>query len=242
MTQNFSLQDELSFDNVKRHGRKATEDFLNMVADGQTVKMAEMLATRKAPSLGINDQTYMKNKPHNLLDQFGGSEILLNAWNQAYRARTGEDIPDDAFIFRGLANSIGDPAAVLSHKNSLSDIQKVMKLRNVRVEGDWDLEPVSAPPVVQETRMAPDLIKEYVDEYIAEDPSLAMKDRRELEEMVVETHSRKITQNDLEPLGTNDFGSLAEALYQRQREKSVIKIDQPGGLSTRAEQPVSAAD
>lgn len=225
MTQNFSMQDELSFDNVKRYGRKVTEEFLNMVADGQSVKMAEMLATRKAPSLGITDQTYMRNKPHSLLEQFGGSEIVLNAWNTAYRAKTGEDIPSDAFIFRGLANGIGDPAAVLSHKNSLADIQRVMRERNVRVEGDWEIEPVSAPPVVQETRMAPDLVQEYVDDYIAEDPSLATKDRRELEEMVIDKHSRVVTQSDLEPLGVNDFDSLADALYKREREKAVIKVD-----------------
>jgi hypothetical protein len=225
MPQNFSMQDELSFDNVKRYGRKVTEEFLNMVADGQSVKMAEMLATRKAPSLGITDQTYMKNKPQTLLEQFGGSEILLNAWNTAYRAKTGEDIPSDAFIFRGLANGIGDPAAVLSHKNSLSDIQRVMRERNVRVEGDWEIEPVSAPPVVQETRMAPDLVQEYVDDYISEDPSLASKDRRELEEMVIDRHSRVLTQSDLEPCGVNDFDSLADALYKREREKAVIKVD-----------------
>jgi hypothetical protein len=224
MTQNFSIQDELSFDNVKRMGAKATAQFLDMIADGQSVKMAEMLVTRKAPSNGITDQTYMKNKPHTLLEQFGGSQILLNAWNTAYRAKTGEDIPSDAFIFRGLSNGICYPEAVLSHKNSLSDIQRTMKDRNVRVEGDWEIEPESRAPVVQNVRMAPDLVQEYVDEYIAEDPSLATKDRRDLEEMVIETHSRKVTQNDLEPLGTNDFGSLAEALFERQREKSVIKI------------------
>jgi hypothetical protein len=225
MTQNhsdrqFTFQDEISFENVKRHGQKATEFFLNMVENGESVKIAEMCATQHAPSLGLTDQAYMANKP-SLLDQFNGSEVLLNAWNEAYRRRTGEDIPSDAFIFRGLANDIGDPAAVMTHKHTLADVQKAMRARNIHVTGDWDIEPVPTAPIVQVHQMAPDLVEQYVNDYIKEDPALETVDRRELAEMVVDKHSRKATQNDLNPYGATDHKSLADTLFGRRARPAV---------------------
>jgi len=220
-----TVQDEISYDNVKQHGITATQEFIRLLEAGESVKMAEMLATRKAPSLGINDQTYQKNKTGGLLEQFDGSQVLLNAWNAEYKRCTGEDIPKDAVIFRGLANRPGDPEAVLTHKHSLHDVKQAMKKRGVKVEGDWEIEPESRPPVVQTTRMAPDLVDKFVNEYIAEDPALAATDRRELQEMVIEKHSRKVTQNDLEPCGTNDLKTLAKRLFEREGKR----IDTSGG-------------
>lgn len=225
-----SVQDEISFDNVKRHGSAATMEFLRLIESGESVKIAEMLVTRHAPSLGITDQTYQKNRPGSLLDQFNGSQVVLDAWNAEYKRCTGENIPGDAVIFRGLANRAGDPAAVLTHKNSLSDIKAAMKLRNIKVEGDWEIVPESRAPVIQETRMAPDIVDRYVNEYISDDPDLAKVDRKELEEMVIEKHSRKITQNDLEPYGVTDTKTLAQVLYERGREQSLrITVPSSGG-------------
>jgi hypothetical protein len=226
-----SLQDEISFDNVRGHGPAAVKEFLSLVEKGESVKMAEMLVTRRPPSLGITDQTYQKNKKGDLLSQFDGSQIVLDAWNREYKRRTGEDIPSDAVIFRGLANGTGDPAAVMTHKHSLADIKRVMKERNVPVEGDWEIVPESRPPVVQAVRMAPDLVDNYVREYIAENPDLANTDRREIEEMVIDNHSRQVTQNDLEPLGTNDFKSLAAALYRQRSNRITIPIAGDSGAA-----------
>lgn len=235
-------QDELSYANVRRHGPAATQRFLDMIARGETVKIAEMLATRKAPSLGINDQTYFKNRKGSLLDQFNGSEVVLNHWNNEYKRRTGEDIPDDAVIFRSLASGPGDPAAVLSHKHSLAEIKAKMKLRNIRIEGDWEQVPVAAPPKPQLIRMGADLVEKYVDDYIAENPDLQQTDRNELREMVVEKHSRKVTADDLNPCGATDFRTLAQKMYREQLQKPAVKIDsvsQPAGRAKR--KPASKA-
>lgn len=235
-----TVQDEISFDNVRRHGVEATREFLTLLEKGESVKMAEMLSTRKAPSLGITDQTYQKNKTGGLLEQFDGSQVSLNAWNEEYKRCTGEDIPGDAVIFRGLANRPGDPAAVMTHKHTLADVKRAMKERNVRVEGDWEITPESRPPVVQVTRMAPDLVDKFVNEYIADDPDLLQTDRRELEEMVIEKHSRKVTQNDLEPCGATEFKDLAKKLYERQSKRLPVSVDTgSGGAGKRTKKPAS---
>lgn len=231
-----TIQDELSFANVKTHGPVATQRFLEMIQKGETVKIAEMLATRKAPSLGINDQTYFANKRGSLLDQFNGSEAVLNHWNTEYRKRTGEDIPKGAVIFRSLAAGVGDPDAVLSHKQSLSEIKAKMKIRNIRIEGDWEQVPVAAPPKPQLVRMGADLVEKYVDDYIAENPDLQQTDRNELREMVVDKHSRKVTADDLNPSGATDFRTLAQKMYREHLQKPAIKIDtapQPAGRGKR---------
>jgi len=85
--------------------------------------------------------------------------------------------------------------------------------------------------VVQAVRMAPDLVDNYVREYIAENPDLANTDRREIEEMVIDNHSRQVTQNDLEPLGTNDFKSLAAALYRQRSNRITIPIAGDSGAA-----------
>lgn len=213
-----TVQDEISFQTVRRHGPEATEKFVELIQRGETVKMAEMLVTRTPPRLGITDHTYQRNRV-SLLDQCYGSEIVLRAWQEGYRRNTGENLPDDAILMRSLVNPAvgpGDPAAVITHKHSLADVKRMVKLRNLKVEGDWEHEPSSSiAPEVQKVQMGSDLVEKYVDDYISENPDLAHSDRNELREMVVDTHSRKVTVDDLNPHGATDFKGLAKKLFKK---------------------------
>lgn len=224
-----TAQDELSFANVKTHGPKVTERFLQMIENGESIRIAEMLATQKAPSAGITDQTYQKNRAP-LLDQYYGSEVVMEEARRNYRKMTGENMPVDAIPQRGLCRFPGDPRYTLTHKNTLSDIKRHAEEDGRVVQGDWEHTPTPRPPKVQLTRMAPDLVEKYVNEYIADDPSLLKYDRRELEEMVIDKHSRKITQNDLEPYGANDSRTLAETLFARKLPVTV-KTGRLAGIS-----------
>lgn len=215
-----SLQDEISFDNVKRHGPTAVQAFLSLINNGQSVKMAEICVTRKAPSSGITDHTYQANKRGSLIDQFHGCRRTMEHWQAEYKKITGESLPTDAVVMRSLATRVGDPDAVLSHKHSLADIQRKAKARNIKVEGDWEQEPVATPPRPQLIRMGEDLIEKYVDESIKHEPDLVKEDRRDLREMVVEKHSRVITAEDLTPEGTTSFKDLAKKLYGSDGSKS----------------------
>lgn len=232
MTEKFTLQDELSFANVKAYGPEVTERFLQMIENGESVRMAEMLATQKAPSAGITDQIYQRNRAP-LLDQYHGSEVVMEEARRNYRAITGENMPVDAIPQRGLCRFPGDPRYTLTHKNTLDDIKRHAEEDGRMVQGDWEHTPAPRPPKVQLTRMAPDLVEKYVNEYIAEDPSLLKYDRQELEEMVIDKHSRKITQNDLEPLGTTDSRTLAETLFARKLPVTVKTAGSSGNTGAK---------
>lgn len=231
-----TVQDELSFANVKAHGPEVTERFLRMIENGESVRMAEMLATQKAPSAGITDQIYQRNRAP-LLDQYHGSETVMEEARRNYRRLTGENMPVDAIPQRGLCRFPGDPRYTLTHKNTLADIKRHAEEDGRVVQGDWEHTPAPRPPKVQLTRMAPDLVEKYVNEYIAEDPSLLKYDRRELEEMVIDKHSRKITQNDLEPYGAHDSRSLAETLFARKLPPVVKTGGSAGKAGTKPERP-----
>jgi hypothetical protein len=227
-----SLAEEIEFDAVKSHGPVAVQQFTKLLLAGESPRMAAMLATRTAPRLGINDQTYMANKP-SLLEQFNGSEIVMENWKRQYKLRTGEDLPDDAYIFRGLADGPGDPSAVLTHKVSLSDIKRMCHEKGKYVEGDWDITPEERPPVIQETKLAPDIVERYRAEYIAENPDLAHMDQEELRAQIVETHGVRRTADDLEPFGATSFADLNRKLFgEVSSERMPVEI---GGRSERAE-------
>lgn len=207
-----TMQDEISFANIKRYGSAAVNEFIRLIQNGESVKMAEMLVTKTPPRLGINDHYFQRNRL-SLLDQFGGSEATMRAWQKAYRERTGEELPADATILRGAARGIGDEDAVITHKHTLADVKKKLAARNLRVEGDFDMEPIPTPPRPQVIRMGADLVENYVDQYITENPDLQQEDRRELREMVIDTHSREVTVSDLNPSGATDFKTLAKKLF-----------------------------
>jgi hypothetical protein len=208
-----STQDQLQFDAVKACGHEAVIRFIEMVQKGESVKMAAMLATQKPPGRGFDDNLYQKNSK-SVLEQLDGSKELYKAWNDQYRKETGENIPPGAVINRGLAHHIGDSKVVLTHKWSMADIVRTMKERGCEVEGDIDIESAPAAPVVQEVRLADDLIENCVEEYIVEDPELALQDRDELREMVVDKHSKPIaTASNLNPMGTKNFKDLSACLF-----------------------------
>jgi len=219
-----SVQDELQYEAVKAKGPAAVMQFIEMLEKGETVRMAAMLATQSPPTTGISDQIYQRNK-RSLIDQFNGSEIVMNQWKAEYKRSTGEDLPDDAVIFRGLANRPGDPEAVLTHKHSLQDIQNAMRRRNIKVEGeDWSLDPVSAPPKVQDIVIGEDLIAKYAQEAIDENPELLhTMSKQELREMVIDRHGRKVDQSNLTPHGCEDFKSLCNKVFNKETGKAIAR-------------------
>lgn len=206
-------REELTYEGVKACGPGAVADFAVLLGRGESVSMAAMLATRTPPALGNSDQTFNRNR-RSLLDQFGGNVRMLEMYNQNYRAETGEDIPGDAFVFRGLAKYPGDPGAILTHKHTLDDVKRVMKARNVEIEGEWDQTPFSQAPKPQEVRMRPDLVDHYAEEYVQEQPDLAKLDLQELRELVVDTMAPKVDEGCLDPLGVTEHKELSERLFQ----------------------------
>lgn len=222
--ENPTLDDELQYEAVKKAGPRAVLNFMDMLAAGQTVRMAAMLATRKAPTTGITDQTYHKNMPH---WREGMTDLVAKEWNRRYRMETGENIPDDAVIMRGFAERIGDKDVVLTSKHGLQDMKRVLESRGKHVDADFETNPVQMPPTPQVNRMDPGLVEEYRDEYIAEDPSLAEADQTELRERIIDTHTKKVEASDvLEPSYGTTFEDVARTVFEKTRR--VVRIETSG--------------
>lgn len=210
---NTTVSDEISFSTVKQYGAAAVNKFIELLEKGESVKMAEMLVTRTPPRLGITEHTYQRNRV-SLLEQCSGSPVVLKQWQDQYRRETGEELPSDAILMRSLARHAGDREAVISHKHSLADVMRMARRRNLKVEGDWNIDPnPSIAPEVQKYRMDPALVETYVDEYIKDNPDMAEMSRNEIREFVVDKHSRKVDVDDFKPHGASNFKELAGKLF-----------------------------
>lgn len=209
----YTPSEQLDFESVKDCGIEAVHRFIDMVRKGESVKMAAMLASRKAPSSGFCDQLYQRGRV-DLLQQCYGSKMVMEAWQQAYRRKHGEDLPSDAVIHHGLAKTPYDTDCIQTHKRSMQDILSTAKEHNLQIEGDVDIESRSADPVVQEVRMRDDLVEKYVEEYIAEEPEYSNADRQEIREMVIDKHSAPMaTPSSLAPMGATNFKELSNCIF-----------------------------
>lgn len=171
---------EKSSDAVKAH-------YFRMITAGESPRMAEMLALRRAPHMAT-DSDYFSSYG-TLADQFEGREDELNLIVSAAKRKGYTPNINDVYE-PSLANSIGDPAAFISPSGGRGQIRKVANERRVNVHGavETSFAPEEPPPAV---RMCPKLVEKYVNERIKENPDLAHKDRNELREQVIDKHAYK---------------------------------------------------
>ena len=189
-----TLRENLEYDAVEQAGPAAVAAFDAMLARGESVSMAAQLATRRPPSGGLNDRVIQSNTP-SVTEQFKGCPAMLDLYRKNYRAHTGENLPEDAVVYRGLAKFPGDPGCIVTHKQSLSDVKRIMKERNEHIEGDWENHPVSEAPKPQVIRMNENVMARYLSEYRQEE-EFANLDERELRELIIDNHTREITPDE----------------------------------------------
>lgn len=187
-------RENLEYDAVVQAGPKAVEAFERMLAKGESVSMAAQLATRSPPKTGITDQILQRNTK-SVTEQFKGCPAMLDLYRKNYKAQTGENLPEDAVVYRSLAEYPGDPGCIVTHKHSLQDVQKTIKERNKLVEGDWENHPVSQAPEPQVVRMNANVMARYKSEYRMEE-EFANLDERELEELIIDNHTQVVTADD----------------------------------------------
>ena len=190
-----SRREQLEYDAVVDAGPAAVEAFERMLANGESVSMAATLATRTPPRTGVDDRMTMANGPK-ASEIFKNEPWMLDLYRKNYRAKTGEDLPADAIVYRGLAEYPGDPGAIVTHKHSLADVKKTMRDRNVRVEGDWENHPVQAPPKPQECLINNQVMNRYKAEYRQEE-EYANIDESDLEAEIIHNHAKVVTPDDV---------------------------------------------
>jgi hypothetical protein len=213
MTRFAKLRDELEWLAVEQAGPRAIAAFDRMLANGESISMAAQLATRRPPSGGIDDQFIQRNTK-SVTEQFKGCESMANLYRKNYRKITGENLPEDAVVHRGLAKFPGDPGCIVTHKQSLSEVKRIMKERNCQVEGDWENHPVSQAPEPQTVRINENTMKRYIAEYRSEE-EFAKLPEPELRELITETVAPVVTADDVMNAATS-----IEQVSKRTFEKS----------------------
>ena len=203
-----TMRDNLEYDAVVNAGPHAVEAFERMLARGESVSMAATLATRTPPRTGVDDRVIQANTK-SVSEQFRGCEPMLDLYRKNYKAKTGENLPEDAVVYRGLAKYPGDPDCIVTHKNTLSDVKRAMKNRNEWVEGDWENHPEQQCPEGQKVAMNEVAMARYKSEYRAL-PEYERVDERDLEAEILHNHSR--------PMSGEDLMNAATSLDQVQKE------------------------
>lgn len=195
MSQRFpQMKDELQWMAVVEAGPQAIERFERMLADGESINTAAMLATQKSPSGGVNDQFVTRNAG-SLEQQFAGCPEMLDLYRKNYKAKTGEELPSDAVCYRGLVDEPGDPRYIVTHKNTLADVQRNAREDNKQVEGDWENHPVQQAPVPQSVRINDTSMGRLLADYQS-NPAYEKASVEELKEEIIAKHTKVVTADE----------------------------------------------
>lgn len=197
-TTGWSARDRLELADIQTRHPRVQVEFQRLVESGESVPMAAMLAVRRQPSAGVDDRMVMAGSK-SVTEQFENCPDMLNLYRKNYRLSTGENLPEDAVVYRSLAKFPGDPACIVTHKHGLADVKAAMKLRNCEIEGDWENHPVSQAPEPQTIRMNNNVLGSWRQYYLEESDErerMATLSREELDEMIVETHAPIVTPDD----------------------------------------------
>jgi len=188
------MKDELQWMAVVEAGPQAIERFERMLADGESINTAAMLATQKSPSGGVNDQFVTRNAG-SLEQQFAGCPEMLDLYRKNYKAKTGEELPSDAVCYRGLVDEPGDPRYIVTHKNTLADVQRNAREDNKQVEGDWENHPVQQAPVPQRVRINDTSMGRLLADYQS-NPAYEKASVEELKEEIIAKHTKVVTADE----------------------------------------------
>lgn len=187
-------RDQSDFEAVWRKGSAAVA-FFDRIVSTEGVRMAAMLASQSAPTSGVDDRMVMANSG-SVEETFRGSPEMLRLYQAQYRRETGEDLPADAVVYRGIVSYPGESGAIVTHKRSLQEVKEYLKARGRDVHGDWDVtgDQVAATPQV--VRMGSDIMDRYKREYRAEGGWEKTSDR-DLEEEILYKHAPVVTADDV---------------------------------------------
>ena len=156
----------------------AAPDYDTLVANGVAPRLADMLASRKAPGTRGTDSVFLQGQQH---DPFAG----LSAWETAVRAEQARaaGIVTTGKVFKsGLADKrgAGDPLAWVS---SMDDVKKAAAIKGKVLQGAVNYTPPELPPK-PDIKLAEDLVRKYARQEIAKDPTKKWN-KRELREKVI---------------------------------------------------------
>jgi hypothetical protein len=158
-------------DHIQAAGRLAVEVYKRALANGAGERFAEMAALRTPPGTKGTDKAFMEGR-------LAGSWLDKLPPRQARRmvreAQAAGINTSGKFYMGGLADKRGhaDPAAWV---DSVDDVRRVAKSRNLEVHGIVDYTPPEAPPP-KRVDLAPDIVKSAVRKELKKNPGMKKAD------------------------------------------------------------------
>lgn len=177
----------------------ADQHYDRCIANGCSPKLAEMLASRRAPA-SRTDNDWFRGKGK-LLEQFGGNEYVTAGVVTAAKAHGYSPNENDVYM-AGLARFTGDPQAFVPACGGTGHVKKLIEDRDVEpvVAPGWESvfghKPQRDPKPTKKTKLAKDLVDRGVRQLLKKDPGLAVRPVQELRERVTEERSVKVTELD----------------------------------------------
>lgn len=158
--------------------------------NGQSVTMAHMFASRQAPR-GLTDCVVMTGQR-----RIRDLPPKYRDWLCSELRRKGAVFSTDDVYMPSLGRDPNgaDPNAVIGVDNAMGRIRKVSEEMGVDSDGVISVKGSKFrkdKPVERVHKLHPRIVERNRQAMIAEDPSLAFKDQRELREAIVDKHASK---------------------------------------------------
>lgn len=165
--------------------------YMMMRIEGESDRMAAMVALRKGPGLSTDDTFFHGMKP--LYDQFESQKALDRVLDESKKRGF---VPDkNSVYFPNLARFKGDPEAYVSRAQGRSYIKKLLEKRGWESDGAVKVKgrEATSDPYDRKNRklLGEDVISKYAGKMVEQDPSLKRISRQELREKVIEKHGPK---------------------------------------------------
>lgn len=162
------------------------DKYLQLLATGESPKMAAMIASRKMPGIKNTDTQFVKRERSRMADMSEHArEEIVKIARRAGINTTGK-------TYSGELGKYGDAHAWVS---DTSDVRSIAKERKLRVTGMVNVD--ALPEVSPKVDMAPDIKRGLVRKYRSANKQLDAECKRnpsklqELEKLVVDTHAYK---------------------------------------------------
>lgn len=170
---------------IQQMGTSAVSLYERLLSEGYSEKWAEMCATQQPPGVRGCDRTFMERRSNEeWLDDMPRSQAL----RILREAKAAGINTSGKFYMSGLADKRGhqDPAAWV---DSVADVKRVAKARNLTVRGAVEHQGVPMPPPKPKP-LSERLTKEMMAYERKKNPALKAKKDGELREMVVAKYGR----------------------------------------------------
>lgn len=166
---------------LKAAGDEVILRYLNMIADGTSPKMAEMLALQQPPGIGITNAVYISDQNRHgrsILDRHNGDVRATERLRKGLAAK-GYQLKSDDHYIPTAANGFADPGAIVNQHQTFSELEKRVAKRQEDAKE-------RTPP--KSVRLNPKIAERIRQQQIKSNPDAAHIPRKKAISDIIEKH------------------------------------------------------